>query len=345
MERLAPEQHDTLDGVVEPAENPVLVGHRAMADGLASAYRAGHLPHGLMFVGPKGIGKATLAFHLANHLLAHVRSEDAPVALSQPDAASGRFRQIASGAHPGVLHLTRPWDDKTKKFRTALTVEEIRRINRFLSLSSADGGYRVVIVDPADDMNVNAANALLKNLEEPPARTVFILIVNSPGSVLPTLRSRCQIVRFTPLADDDVATALGHVSEAAVPTGDVLRASGGSVRRAILLGEYGGVDISDALQKVATARQKSVAEVHALADAVSGRDRAIQFELFNEFVLDLMSDQAAVAARAGQLDRAEGLSRGWTEMRIAINEAETYNLDRKQHALSMIFRLNDALRM
>ncbi|RUW17149.1 DNA polymerase III subunit delta', partial [Mesorhizobium sp. M1E.F.Ca.ET.041.01.1.1] len=208
FERIAPEQHDTLDGVPEPSETPRLIGHAQAAGMLAAAYRAGKLPHALILTGPLGIGKATLAFHLAHHVLKYPDFTAAPGTLAVPDPASSLFRLIATGAHPSVLHLTRPANDKTKSFKTVLTVDEIRKVSRFLSMTSHDGSYRVVIVDPADDMNTNAANALLKNLEEPPARTLFILIVHAPGSLLPTIRSRCQMVRLTPLAADELMAVL-----------------------------------------------------------------------------------------------------------------------------------------
>ena len=133
FERIAPEQHDTLEGVPEPAENPRLLGHEQATAMLSGAYRAGKLPHALMLVGPAGIGKATLAFHLAHHLLKFPSSADAPDQFAETDPASSLFRQIAMGAHPSVLHLTRPANDKTKGFKTAVTVEEIRKVNRFLS--------------------------------------------------------------------------------------------------------------------------------------------------------------------------------------------------------------------
>src|SRR5690606_28014279 len=139
-------------------------------------------------------------FHLAQHLLANPVAEAAPALFSPRNPASPLFRQIAQGSHPGVLHLTRPMNDKTKAFKSVVTVDEVRKVNRFLSMTSHDGGYRVVIVDPADDMNVNAANALLKTLEEPPPRTLFVLISHSLGSLLPTIRSRCQIIKLKPLA-------------------------------------------------------------------------------------------------------------------------------------------------
>src|SRR5690606_15561069 len=190
------------------AENPLLVGHDEAMHHLAAAYRAGKMHHGLLLSGPPGIGKAAFAFHLAHHLVANPVAADAPEHFSSRDPDSPLFRQIAQGAHPSVLHLTRPMNDRTKTFKSVVTVDEIRRIGRFLSMTSHDGGWRVVIVDPADDMNTNAANALLKNLEEPPARTLFVLIAHSPGGLLPTIRSRCQLVRLKPLDEASLLAVL-----------------------------------------------------------------------------------------------------------------------------------------
>lgn len=349
FERIAPEQHDTLDGVPEPSETPRLVGHLQTAAMLAAAYRSGKLPHALIFAGPVGIGKATLAFHLAHHLLKYPAFEHAPPSFAVPDPSSSLFRQIATGAHPSVLHLTRPANDKTKSFKTVVTVDEIRRVNRFLSMTSHDGSYRVVIVDPADDMNTNAANALLKNLEEPPPRTLFILIVHAPGSLLPTIRSRCQMLRVSPLDADDLMTVLATV-EPPPPDDPAARAAlaeraGGSARTAILLTQYGGLEIAGTLDALVTAGKNDVAGAYRLAEAVAGRDQAIQFDIFNRRALDLLSDAASQAALAGDLARAKTLSDTWHEALDAVSETETYNLDKKQHALTMIDRLNSAMRM
>ena len=349
FERIAPEQHDTLEGVPEPSENPGLVGHRDASARLARAHAGNKLPHALLLTGTAGIGKATLAFHLAHHLLKFPSNSTAPDELAIPDPASSLFRQVAIGAHPAVLHLTRPANEKTKGFKTAVTVEEIRRVNRFLSLTSHDGAYRVVIVDPADDMNTNAANALLKNLEEPPSRTVFVLISHSPGALLPTIRSRCQNVRMTPLDTDDLVEALAAVGSPApqdAASRQALRErSGGSVRAAILLTQHGGLEIAEATERVARSRKLDVAVAHRLADAVSGRDKAMQFDFFNRHALDMLADAASAAALSGNRALADRLSEGWHESRIAIGETEAYNLDRKQHALNMIVRLQDTFRM
>lgn len=349
FERIAPEQHDTLDGVPEPSENPSLVGHSEAGTMLAGAYRAGKLPHALLLSGPLGIGKATLGFHLAYHLLANPAHDRAPATLAKPDPDSTLFRQIAIGSHPSVLHLTRPANEKTKGFKTVLTVEEVRRVSRFLSLTSHDGGYRVVIVDPADDMNTNAANALLKNLEEPPSRTVFVVIAHSPGGLLPTIRSRCQMIRLAPLGKAELIGALSAF-DIQVPVDDAAREvlwvrSGGSVRMAVLLTQYGGLEIAEATDTIIRAPALDVTGAHRVAEAVSGRDSAIQFDIFNRHVLDVLAKAASDAALGGDTSRAHGYSRNWDECLVAIRDTETYNLDRKQHALNMIVRLQDALRM
>jgi len=348
MERLAPEQHDTLDGVPEPAESLELIGHGNAVASLTTAYRAGKLPHALILAGPRGIGKATLAFHLAHYLLKHPSEQGAPEVFSARDPASSLHRQIASGAHPSVLNLTRPLNDKGDRFKTVISVDEIRRVGRFLSLTSHDGSYRVVIVDPADDMNRNAANALLKNLEEPPARTIFVLIVHSLGSLLPTIRSRCQMIRLDPLSDQNVLTVM-ETFDTAVPEGDardaMLKHANGSPREAVLMTEYGGGEISDAMDRITLANRLEVPAAHKLADAVAARGQDIQFGLFNDHALDLLTRAASAAAERGEVGRADRIAEVFEKSRVAIIDTDTYNLDRKQHALSMITRLYDAFRM
>jgi DNA polymerase-3 subunit delta' len=348
FERLAPEQFDTIEGIPEPAESARLVGHEQAVRMLAGAYRAGKLPHALLFAGPQGIGKATFAFHLAHHLLKHPSPAEAPDEFVKPDPASSLFRQVATGAHPSVLHLTRPLNDKTKAFKTVVTVDEIRKVSRFLSMTSHDGSYRFVIVDPADDMNTNAANALLKNLEEPPSRTVFILITHSIGRLLPTIRSRCQTILLQPLSVDDLVAVLegldAGLPEAAEERALIAERAGGSPRNAILLTQYGGLEISEAIDKLAAARSVDIAQAHRLADAVAARDQTIQFAIFNRHVLDIITNAASQAARAGDMPRASRLSEFWHNVLKTIDDAETFNLDKKQHVLGVIHTLNAVMR-
>lgn len=345
--RLAPEQFDTIPGIPEPAENPFLAGHDEAAAQVARAYRAGKLHHALLVSGPSGIGKATFAFHIAQHLVANPDAGTAPLDLAPRDSDSRLFRQIAQGSHPAVLHLTRPVNDRTKGFKSVVTVDEIRRVNRFLSMTSHDGGWRVVIVDPADDMNVNAANALLKNLEEPPPRTLFVLIAHAPGRLLPTIRSRCHAIKLKPLEPELLLDVLAKL-DAQLPQEESQRAAlaaraGGSVREALLLTQYGGLDIAEAVAGVIAARDFSVAEAWRVAEAVGGRDNAVQFSIFNQTALDMAAAAARRAAEAGDLATASRCSDLWHEARRLIAEAETYNLDKRQHVSGILRRLQQAL--
>lgn len=346
FERTAPEQHDTLPDIPEPAENALLLGHEAARAMLARAYRAGKLPHALLLAGRQGIGKATLAFHLAHHLFSHPDHSRAPEELSPAEPLSQNFRLAAQGAHPGLLHLTRPYVERDKKFKTVITVDEIRRVSRFLSLTPADGGYRVVIVDPADDMNTSAANALLKSLEEPPPRTLFVLIAHSPGRLLPTIRSRCQTIKLEPLEPEilqDLLVRLGaELPQGANERRLLIEQAGGSVRDAILMTQFGGLEIAQVVERISAAPRFDVAQAHKLADAVAGRDRQVQFELFNRTVLDRIAEAASNVAISGAAANAARLASLWEEVAETIRQTEIFNLDRRQHVLGLLTRLHQA---
>jgi DNA polymerase-3 subunit delta' len=345
VEELAQRQHDSIDGVPEPAENPLLVGHDGASRQLASAFKAGRLHHAILLAGPAGIGKATLAFHLARHVLAGAEASPADRLLSV-EPQSQLFRSVAQGAHPAVLYLTRPANERTKGFKTVITVEEIRRVGRFLSLSAHDGGYRVVIVDPADDLNASAANALLKNLEEPPARTLFILIAHVPGRLVPTIRSRCQVVRLDPLPNEDILEAMAGLGLAlpdrAEARSELALRAGGSVRNAILLTEYGGLEIASTIERILGQRPFDLALASKLADAVTARDQTIQFDIFNDHLLDAIAS-GATSATAGDAMRAGRQAEAWSRLREDIVATDIYNLDKRHHVMTSLRKAHESL--
>lgn len=343
-DRLAPEQGDSLEGIAEPAETRQLVGHAEAVETVVGNYRSGKLHHALLLTGPQGIGKATFAFQVARYLLDNPdpHSQQTPFGESNPNGPV--FRQVASGAHPGVLHLTRPFDERGKKFKTAITVDEMRRVSRFLSLRSHDGSYRVIIVDPADDMNRNAANALLKNLEEPPARVLFLLVSHAPGSLLPTIRSRCQVLRFQPLGQTEIEAVLDHNGIALPPGADarqaLLEGAAGSARNAVLLAEHGGTDIIAAADAYLLSPRKDPLDAYKLADAVAGRDHEVRFDILNAHLLDRITAESTSAAMAGDTRRAAQLAELWNEARNTITETVTYNLDKRQHVVGLLDRIS-----
>jgi len=342
-ERLAPPTHDAMDDIPEPSETLQLVGHHDAREMLTTAHSAAKLHHAILLSGPQGIGKATLAFHFAAQLL----GETVAGGFAPRDRQSPLYRQIASGAHPGVLHLTRPFDDKTKKFRTVITADEIRRVSRFLSLRTHDGGYRVVIVDPADDMNRSAANALLKNLEEPPSKVLFILISHSPGRLLPTIRSRAQVIKFQPLSADELFEAMQAFGLTLPDTddgrGELARRANGSPRSALMLTLHGGLEIAQATDKLVANRDHDIAAAYKLADAVAGRDSGMQFAIFNTYALERLSETAAALGQKGDAMAAARVANAWEDASRRVGETEAYNLDKKQHVMAMLQVLREQL--
>ena len=193
--------------ILAPSGNPELHGQDAALALLGRALASGRLAHGWLFTGSPGIGKATLAFRFARALLAGPDALDARLGMPPEHPV---FRQIARGAHPDLTVLEAERDPRTGRLRSEITVDAVRAATASLQMTAAAGGYRVAIVDGAESMNRNAANALLKTLEEPPARSVLILVSHRPGSLAATIRSRCAKLRLSPLPDADVADALAR---------------------------------------------------------------------------------------------------------------------------------------
>jgi DNA polymerase III subunit delta' len=336
-----PEQHDTLPGVPAPVLTRHIFGHDQQLSFLADSYRSGRLHHAFLFEGQNGIGKATAAFHLAQHLIGSPIASDAPNSLQLLAQVSNDYRQLASGTHPQALHLTRPFDPKTERYKTLLTVDEIRRVGHFLSRTNAGAGYRVIIVDPADDMNAAAANALLKSLEEPPSRAIFILISHGAGRLLPTIRSRCQVLQFDALEPEDLKAAIEVATSGADIAGEYLLAlAQGSVRRALTLSTFGGLEILRAVDHLLEAPTFEADKAAKLGDAITGREADIQYQLLTDHLLSKISAAALRHLASNGARRAHWLSQQHCETANMLRTAQTYNLDRKQTVFGLIALLH-----
>jgi DNA polymerase-3 subunit delta' len=334
-----------LDGAIAPEENTALFGHEEAAAFLARAYRSGKIHHAVLIEGPEGIGKATLAFRFANHVLHFPDFMEAPETLTTPDPASPIHRQIVSGASHHLLHLTRPTDEKTGRVKTAITVDEVRRAGRFLSQTSGTGNWRIVIVDPADDLNRAAANAILKILEEPPRNALFLVLSHAPGKLLPTIRSRCLPLRLQPLPDEAVRQALAHLGfRQSGPEGDldaVVARAGGSVAKALMMLRYGGLEIAAALEAImAGDPAKMRKDIHRLADTLTAKDREETFAFFQAELADWLTTRARTRAEAGDLAAAARMADLAGRIEADWAEAAAYNLDRKQAILSVFSTLS-----
>lgn len=336
------EQPGVLEGAIPPGQNTVLFGHDEAQSFLADAYRSTRMHHAILIEGPQGIGKATLAYRFARHVLANPDPATAPAKIADPDPDDPLTRQIASGASHHLLHLARPVDEKTGKMKSVITVDEVRRAGKFFGQTSGTGNWRIAIIDPADDLNRNAANAILKILEEPPKRSLFLVLSHTPGRLLPTIRSRCLSLRLQPLGAQDLNRALDHLGATPGGTQSIIELSEGSVARALLLRNYGGADIAEAFVDIIERGSLSDREpIHKLAESLSARDRDVAYQFFTELVIDRVRAMAREAGNANDLGEADRLARLSVELAEHFATAAAYNLDRKQtvlHVFSLIFR-------
>src|ERR1700760_235074 len=231
-----PNDSDRIEGFEHPRETFALLGQQDGLRRAARALRSGRPPSAWLIADAPGVGKATLAYRIARYLLAFGAGDAGPDDLSVPQDHPAA-RQVVAQSHPGLLVLKRAINPKTGKLMTVLSVDEIRRLADFFGMTSGAGGWRVAIVGTADDMNDNAANALLKMLEEPPANAMLLLLSNTPGRLLPTIRSRCQRLEVRPL--DDATLEKKRARElpamAAAERASLARVAGGSIGAALTL--------------------------------------------------------------------------------------------------------------
>ena len=296
-----PAEPDAVDGAPHPRLAPRVFGQDTAETTFLDAFTSGRLHHAWLLTGPRGVGKATLAWRLAAFLLAQ---PSAPGLFAAPvpnnadtDPASDLRRRMAALSEPRLMLLRRGHDDKTGRLRTEITVDEAKRLKGFFQMSAADGGRRVVIVDPVDEMNVSAANALLKSLEEPPKASTFLLVCHQPSRLLPTIRSRCRTLRCPPLSPADLDAALAQGGIAAPGDGATLAAlAAGSAGEAVRLVNLDGLALWDSLLAlIAGAPEMDRGAALALAEGLAGRGAEPRFDL----ALNLIDLLLGRLARAG----------------------------------------------
>lgn len=352
-----PLEPDRLRGAPHPRETATLRGQGAAEARFLDALGTGRPPHGWMITGPRGVGKATLAWHIARHLVAGGRGDTLRM-----DPAEPVFRRVAALAAPEVFLCRRPWDEKTQRLRTRITVDEARALKSFFQLSATDGGWRVAIVDSADEMNEAAANALLKILEEPPPRAALLLVCDQPARLLPTLRSRCRELRCAPLAPDDLAAALrdAGADAGAVAPDTLATLAGGSVGAAFRLIELEGVALHDQIATL-LARAPGLDENRAiaLADSCAGRDAEARYDLVLDLLTLALSRLALVSAGArpkavspaeaalwSRLGTTPAQARHWADLVAETVERTTHaravHLDPAQVILDTCLRIDTA---
>jgi len=330
-----------------------LFGHAEAEQALLENFRSGCVAHAWLLGGAAGIGKATLAYRMARFVLANPDPSSPAVQRATTlaiDADHPIAQRVAAQAHSDLLVLERTLGDNDK-LRTVITVDEVRRTVSFFGSTAGEGGWRVCIVDSADELKYpEASNALLKVLEEPPARSLFLIVSHAPGRLLATIRSRCRRLMLRPLSEVDVvnaaAVALGR--DAGDP--DLRAAAGsaeGSVARAIALA-YGPLAqvrerVLGMLNQLPTVDAQAL---HSLGDSLERTDEGA-FETFVETVRNWLSAHLTTAASAPDMadrGRLARVAEVWEKLNRAAQEVEVFNLERKPMVFAVFGLLAETAR-
>lgn len=322
---------DQLDGVPLPELRTQVIGHAAVRAGILAQLEQERLPTGILLHGPRGIGKATLAFDVARTVFART-SDETPEHIAA---------QVASGGYPNLRVLRKAAKDTGKGFYTVIRVEEVRGFIEELRMTRGRAGFRIAIIDSIDDCNPSSMNALLKILEEPSAETLFILVSHRPGALLPTVKSRCHSIALRPLADADIAKILrtDGVEEARIDAAVDL--AGGRPRRAfeaLALSDAKG--LQDLRAWLSDPANGPAATYLSVAEALASDKAGAPYGFAREMVLDWIAAEARNAAETRVPARLASAGTLWDKATAAFADAEEYNLDARQALVGVL----DAIR-
>jgi DNA polymerase-3 subunit delta' len=344
-------------------EFPAPVGHARQEAYLAGLAAQNRLPHALLLAGPQGIGKSLFALRLAAFLLSkgsasgiqhsaglldllppEPKAAKAPDSLAVPPQ-SPIARRILAGSHPDFLLIRPEFDEKKKEYKAEIPVETVRRIGEFMALTPSESDWRVAVIDSVDQLNRNAANAVLKVLEEPPAKAVLVLVSHNPGRLLPTIRSRCQLVGFAPLPEAAFLQVMAGRGVAAEEAHALASLSGHAPGRGFALQEGGGIALYAALLEW-LANGAPQAGVGALMDALLKKDGEQSWQQLG-WILDTLlmrvqktalgltpegeiaPGEAAALMRIGKARAASGWVRLWERAASQWADASQFYLDKR----------------
>jgi DNA polymerase-3 subunit delta' len=333
--------------VPHPRETFALFGHADAERVLLDSYRTGRMPHAWLLGGPRSIGKATLAYRLARFVLAHP-DPGAPAVHAATSLAIDRdnpvARRVAGESHSDLLVLERVVGD-TGKLNRSIRVEQVRQTVGFFGSTAGEGGWRIAIVDAIDELQSEGENALLKVLEEPPRRSLLLLVSHAPGRILPTIRSRCRQLLLRPLSPSDVTSAAALAAGGTADDPALIEAAAaadGSVERALSLMGGSALAIREkALALLGQLPNPDQQALHALGDAMSGVDPA-PLETFVDTVNGWLSQR--LHRQSGETGQAARVAQAWEQVNAAAREAETYNLERKPLVFGVFRLLAEAAR-
>jgi DNA polymerase-3 subunit delta' len=351
-----------------PWRNDRLVGHDLPERTMLLAQQIGKLHHAWLLTGPRGIGKATLAWRFARFLLAGQQGglfARAPDTLDIAREAPGRAL-VDARTHPDLFHLRRTLHAREMRIQSEITIDDVRDLGAFMHMTPSMGDWRVAIVDSADEMNRNSANAVLKILEEPPPNAVLLIVAHAPGRLLPTIRSRCRRLALQPLDDQTVTTLLGDYAPGTSPEerGALAQLAEGSIGRALELASAGSLALyREMVEVLATLPDLDVPRLHGFAERFAKRGeeanadwRSLNY-LFDGWLKGLLRSGAIGASSAPVVPAERGLHEkllsaasldrwmeAWENVARLWSRADAVNLDRKQTVLGSFLILQSVMR-
>ena len=346
---------DSETSVPSPISNPDLFDHSVAENEFLSSFNSGRLAHAWLITGPKGIGKATLSHRIARFILTRNYSFDNSSTLFKDNFERGDpqslavditnpvCRRIISGGHPDFLNIERSVDDKTGKLRKEITIDAVRDISLFLTKTPAEGGWRVIIIDNVDELNFNAANAVLKVLEEPPKQALILLVSNNPARLLPTIRSRCRRLSLNLLSNKTIKELLIQNNAKISPENldQLVDMASGSFGHALELSKEGGFEIYREVNDILNMMPEiDLTRIHQLGDKLNrdktGKVSEHTFDLINHWLVKVIKDLAK-----SKISSLDGWFEIWENTGDLFNKTKRLNLDTKQTILSTLIAIKN----
>lgn len=339
----------------DPQFNSYLLGHTEAEQLFLKCWQNKTLHNSWLISGAKGIGKATFAFKIARFMLSADENNYNQYTNLDVSPNSMVHKLIAGNAHPDFKVLQRDFIDadrkkivkaikdgdalsneelKELKKSAFIRVDDVRTINEFLSHHSSNGGWRVVIIDSADDMNTSAANAVLKILEEPPHKTLMLLVSHNPEKLLPTIRSRCAKIELKPLKDAEVSSLLRryrpNISEKDIKK--ITMISSGSIGKALNYADNGAAEKYDAICELAVSGVNfKIADILSFCNEATSSEE--NYFLTQELILKFLSEHAKSTTKV--VETADC----WTTTIKTFTEVDSLNLDKKQALMNIMVNI------
>lgn len=317
---------DNLKNVVSPFANEYFIGHQSQRDFLKRMVMNNNLHHALLFSGKKGIGKFTLAFRFAYNLINNEKE-----LFKNPVLSSNLWRQMVQNVNSSFLYITKAYDETAKKFKQYITIDDISYIKKKLNYNNDN--YNIIIIDTINDLNINASNSILKILEEPPKNTIFILISHNNKPILPTIKSRCMRLSFSPLSDKEVLNSLEHCLEinnfSKIKAENIVKKAQGSVGKAAELYLTDVLEIQENLLSLLNTEKLNIISLQLWLDNT-------QYEQVKEVLLNYVSNLTIELANNTSILQANKLSLLWKDINYRLNIIESYNLDKNQELFNII---------